>query len=110
MGAESDVAERQAQEDLARAQRKADWAWLLSQPAGRRSLELLVFEFGGLQEQPHHPDPYQRSFNDGQRQVAIALDRELRLADVDKWALMHAERIERIRNAPVDSQPNKTDQ
>lgn len=95
--------------ELERSQRKADLVELAALPAGRRLLERLVFEFGGLQAQPHHPDPYQRAFNDGQRQVAIELDRELYLATQDGWALMHAERVERLRTVQLDPKPNKTD-
>lgn len=97
---EKRLEEQQQREKLAREQRAADWKTLLDSPAGRRSLELVIFEFGGLQAQAHSQSKLQRAFNDGQRQVAIELDRELKAVSKDGWARMHTERIERQRLEP----------
>ncbi len=108
-GADSEE-QRQTLEKRARERRKANWQTVLSTQAGREAIELLVFEFGGLQAQSHAADSHQRSFNDGQRAVGITLDLELKEASRSGWALMHAERIERLKNEPVDPSPNKSDQ
>lgn len=106
---EEERAEHEAEVSADRANRKVCFSKVLGLPEGRRVLELLVFEFGGLQEQAHASDSHQRSFNDGQRQVGIALDRELYAVDREGWARMHAERIQRLRDVRVDDRPNKTD-
>lgn len=90
----ADTAEaREERERLAREQARADLKWLLEQPQGRRTLRRLIFEHGGMQEQGFTQDARQHAFHDGQRQVGISLDRELKQADRRLWALMHQERI-----------------
>jgi hypothetical protein len=101
---EQELAEQKAREELRREQNKADFRAVLSTPEGRRVLERMVFEFGGFQEATLTPR------HEGQRDVAIALDRELYLTAQDGWALMHAERLERMRLVVHDPKPNKTDQ
>jgi len=105
--------ELEAQETLAeslRAARKADVREVLESPAGRRVLERVLFEFGGLQAQSYASTELQLARDTGQRDVGCALDRELEQLAPEGWALMHAERIERRRAAPRDPKPNKTDQ
>lgn len=110
MDAEQEVEKRKADEALVRAQRKADWSALLRTPEGRRSLALVIFEFCGLEASVHSSSEHQSKFNDGQRIVAIVLQRELKLADYDGWMKMRAEWDERGRSEFQDPKPNKTDQ
>ena len=106
---EQELQKRENEERLAREQLKADLSETLSTPAGRRTLEHIVYELGGLQSIAFAADARQHAFNEGQRRVGIELDRELERADVDRWAQMHFEHLERIRLRVRDPKPNKTD-
>lgn len=96
MASHDEVARREERERLQREQHAADLKAVLELPQGRRFVSRLLFEHGALQEQGYSPDSRQHAFHDGQRAVGIALDREVRLAAPQLWALMHQERITAI--------------
>ena len=106
---EQELEKRAAEEKQAREQLAADLARVMSEPAGRRVLEHIVYELGALQVLAFAVDQRQHAYNEGQRAVGVALNRELERADVDGWARLHEDRLARIRMAVRDPQPNKTD-
>lgn len=106
---ERERAKREERERLDREQLVADLTEVLSLSAGRRVLEHVVYDLGALQMLSFAVDPRQHAYNEGQRAVGVALNRELERAAVDRWAQMHFERLERIRLEPCDPNPNKTD-
>lgn len=105
-----EVAQREKREKLQREQYAADLKAVLELPQGRRFVSRLLFEHGALQEQDFTPDPRQHAFYAGQRAVGVALEREVRAADLRLWALMHQERITSIASKLPDDVGNKTDQ
>lgn len=105
-----EIAKREARERLKREQLTADLVAVLSDPAGRRVMEHIVYELGALEVLSYAPDSRQHAFNEGQRAVGLTLNRELEQASVELWVKMRDERNTRIRLEPRDPQPNKTDQ
>ena len=111
MEPEAELAKEQARIELLRAQHKADWREVLATSSGRRAVELLLYEYCGLEAQSHAGEASHRSaFVAGQRQVGITLNRELSLVANEGWVLMHRERLTRLASIEPDAKPNKTDQ
>lgn len=106
----AEVDRRKEREQQQREQNKADLKAVLETPQGRRFISRLLFEHGGLQAQGFTSDARQHAFHDGQRAVGVALEREVKAADLRLWALMHQERITDIASQLPDDSGNKTDQ
>lgn len=108
-----EVQRREERERLQREQNAADLMAVLETAQGRRFVSRLIFEFGGLQAISFSSDSHQHAYNDGQRRVALEVEREARLVAPRLWALMHQERITLIGArlvAHADDAGNKTDQ
>lgn len=90
------VAFRKAR-DAAAAQRRKDlFEKQLASEDGREFLALCIYEFGALKVLGFAGDPALRDFQQGQRAVGGALEREAFQCNRDNWALMETERTRRL--------------
>lgn len=88
-------------EENASKTRDADLVEVLQTSTGRRFVARVVYELGGLKALGFNVDPHLRDFQQGQRAVGVALEKEVRRVDVALWARMENERTEQLRAEPV---------
>ncbi len=88
------VADKGRKERREEKQALDDLRELLAHAAGRRFLRRLIFDECALNQTSYHASGQQFAMNEGRRGVAVQLQGELMLANLDGWlALVHEHHV-----------------